>query len=85
MSNVVSIQRAKSAPPCRLWDDRKTHSEGENPQPMPLPVTVEQAADLMQRDPADWTIPAAADVTLVKAEIKRRDDAVKAAAPGGGN
>ena len=83
--DTVSITRAKSAPPCELWDGRKTHDESRK-NALPLTVTISEAADLLDRDPADWTVPVAADLALVKAESKRRADAAaKAATADGGN
>jgi len=83
VSNTVKIERAKSATPCVLWDGRRTHS-GNPPQPVPLVVTVEQAADLVGRDPNEWVIASKADADLVNAESKRRL-APAPAEPGGGN
>lgn len=82
---TVTIERAKSAPPCVLWDGRKTHA-GDPLAPVPLTVTVSQASDLTQRDPSEWVVPVKADADLVTAETKRR--AAPAPAPaesGGGN
>lgn len=73
--DTVKIVRAKSAPSCVLWDDRKAMPGGD-----PLDVSVAEAANLMERDPADWQVPAADDGALVKAELKRRTDAAKKAA-----
>ena len=82
MSNVT-IKRTDGAPSCELWDGRKSHGD-DRKAPVPLVVTVAEAADLMQRDPTDWRVPAAGDLTLVNAEIKRRA-APAQAEPGGGN
>lgn len=77
----VSIKRADGLPSCELWDGRKVKAGDV------VPMTAPQAADLVQRDPADWKV-AGADATAVAAEIKRRDDGGKktdAVAAEGGN
>ena len=80
---TVTIERAKTAPACVLWDGRKSHGD-DGKAPVPLVVTVEQAADVIGRDPNEWTLPVAGDVALVNAEHKRRS-APAPASPGGGN
>lgn len=81
MSNQpVSIVRAKGLPSCVLFNGKKAIAVGAENH-APLAVTVSEAADLIERDPSDWTCPVAADLALVKAEIKQRADAAKS----GGN
>lgn len=78
-TQLVSIERAKTAPQVRLWDGRLAVAG------TPLKVTIAQAADLMTREPDEWTLAAKADADLVKAELKTRAGADKPATPGGGN
>lgn len=67
----VMIERAKTAPQCRLWDGRLAKAG------TPVRVTVDQAADLMTREPDEWKVAAAAELALVNAEIKARENAAK--------
>ena len=62
----VSIERAKGCVACRLWDGRLAEPG------KPLAVTVAQAADLLTRDPSEWVVPVASDLTIVQTEVKRR-------------
>lgn len=85
----ISIQRAPGAPACRLWDERKSHEVQDGKLvPIPLAVTVSQAADLIVRDPSDWVVPIDSEAAAVAAEIEQRAEEqanAEAAAADGGN
>lgn len=82
-TEMVTVRRAKGFPSCRLWDQRLTHDDTGAPVPLPMPLA--NAADLLERDPAEWVVDAPGK-TVVDAEVakrkKAREDAAKAAAAG---
>jgi hypothetical protein len=49
-----------------LWDNRRAMPG------VPIKVTVSQAADLLMREPDEWTLPTASELALVNSEIKVR-------------
>lgn len=63
----VTITRSGKVPSCVLGDYGKVAAGGE------VKVDVEHAADLIARDPSDWSVKDTSEMTLVKAEIKRRE------------
>jgi hypothetical protein len=73
MEGVVSIVRADGAPVVKLWDGRRALPK------KPLKVWVNEAADLIQREPDEWIVPIPSERELVNAELERRAEA--AAAP----
>jgi hypothetical protein len=82
--STVQIERAKSAAPCVLWDGRRTHDIDVSPPAVKtLYVQVNEAADLVGREPENWVVKVGAD--LVKSELARRAKASAPAEPGGGN
>jgi len=66
MEGVVQIVRADGAPVVKLWDGRRAEHK------KPLKVWVNEAADLIQREPDEWVIPVPADRQLVNAELELR-------------
>jgi hypothetical protein len=73
MNGFVKIERTAQA--CVLWDGRPA-VVGK-----PLMVAVENAADLIDREPSAWKIADKSEAALVAAEISRRSAPSATASP----